>query len=497
MVFMKTGSINKRIVWVVRLAVRIVVLFIVVWITIIVAYAFQARKKDDLEIWHRAKLVNEFKCADYTEEFTLQEYLAKEDELFNELQTQVYDKIDKADKHRFNRYYLHSLSNPNKFEQNYNRSYELVPEEIRGGVLFIHGLTDCPYSMKDLAELFYDNGFYVLSLRMPGHGTIPAALTTVTHQDWATAVKVGSRHVSSMIGDGKPFYIAGFSNGALLTVNYALESIEDDRLKKPDRLFLFSPSIGVTKLAEMSKWLKMLGFIPYFEKSKWTEISPEYDPFKYTSFPLNASMQLYGLSKKVQKSLLDHHTKGTLCQLPPMVTFQSLIDSTVITKDIVNKLYDKLSENDHELVLFDVNRRAYLQNFLKSKHDQLLSELTKPGKKPYTLTIITNKDDSTVEIAARTKTQGSTDFNAQIGLDMAWPRNVYSLSHIAIVFPVDDPLYGLEPGNDTSLHLGNIGLKGERNLLKISAENLIRLRCNPFFGYITDSISERIELDGQ
>jgi len=494
---MKRRLTNKRIAGFVKLALRIIALFVVIWITVITAYAFQARKKNDLKIWHKARLVNEFKSTDYTEQFTLKEYLTKEDTLFSELQTQVYDKIDKADKHRFNRYYLHSLSNPNKFEQDYNRSYELIPKEILGGVLLIHGLTDCPYSMKDLAKLFYDNNYYVLSLRVPGHGTIPAALTSVTHRDWTAAVKVGSRHVSGMIGDGKPFYIAGFSNGALLTVNYALESIEDNRLRQPDRLFLFSPSIGVTKLAEMSKWLKMLGFIPYFEKSKWAEISPEYDPFKYTSFPLNASMQLYGLSKKVQKSLDKHHSKGTLSELPPIVTFQSLIDSTVITKDIVDKLYKKLSDNDHELILFDVNRKAYLQNFLKSKHDQLLSELTKPDKQPYALTIITNKDSGTVEIASKTKTQDSSDFDTQVDLNLAWPRNVYSLSHIAIVFPVDDPLYGLEPENDTSLHLGNIELKGERNLLKISAENLIRLRCNPFFGYIIDNISDLIDLDGQ
>jgi alpha-beta hydrolase superfamily lysophospholipase len=494
---MKTRVTNKRLNGFVRLVVRIIVLFIVIWITIIAAYAFQARKKDELKVWHRAKLVNEFKSADYTEKYTLKEYLAKEDALFKELQTKVYDKIDKADKHRFNRYYLHSLSNPNKFEQDYNRSYELVPKEIRGGVLLIHGLTDCPYSMKDLAELFYDNGFYVLSLRVPGHGTIPAALTTVTQRDWTAAVKVGSRHVSGKIEKDMPFYIAGFSNGALLTMNYSLESIEDDRLRQPDRLFLFSPSIGVTKLAEMSKWLKMLGFIPYFEKSKWAEVSPEYDPFKYTSFALNASTQLYKLSKKVQQSLNEHQGKDTLSKLPPIVTFQSLIDSTVITKDIVSKLYDKLSENDHELILFDVNRKAYLQNFLKSKHDQLLSELTEPGPKPYALTIITNKNSSTLKIAARTKTKDSTDFDAETELGLAWPQNVYSLSHIAIVFPVDDPLYGLEPKNDTSLHLGNIELKGERNLLKISAENLIRLRCNPFFDYITDSIAELIKEDGQ
>ena len=64
---MKTGVTNKRINGFIRLAVRIIVLFAVVWLTIIVVYAFQSRKKDDLKIWHKAELINEFKAAEYTE----------------------------------------------------------------------------------------------------------------------------------------------------------------------------------------------------------------------------------------------------------------------------------------------------------------------------------------------------------------------------------------------------------------------------------------------
>jgi hypothetical protein len=118
----------------------------------------------------------------------------------------------------------------------------------------------------------------------------------------------------------------------------------------------------------LSKWLKVLSFIPYFEKSKWKNISPEYDPFKYTSFPLNASKQLYDLSKQTQKHLLSHHQKGTLGKLPPIVTFQSVIDSTVITEDIIYKLYANLVGDGHELILFDINRNSYLQIFLNSNH---------------------------------------------------------------------------------------------------------------------------------
>jgi alpha-beta hydrolase superfamily lysophospholipase len=50
-------------------------------------------------------------------------------------------------------------------------------------VLLLHGLTDSPYSMRALAELFAARGWYVVGLRLPGHGTAPAALTRVTWQD--------------------------------------------------------------------------------------------------------------------------------------------------------------------------------------------------------------------------------------------------------------------------------------------------------------------------
>jgi hypothetical protein len=51
-------------------------------------------------------------------------------------------------------------------------------------------------------------------------------------------------------------------------------------------------------------------------------------------------------------------------------------------------------------------------------------------------------------------------------------------------------LYGIEPKGDGSLHLGNIELRGERDLLKIPAEDLIRIHCNPFFDYMMKRIDE-------
>ena len=65
---------------------------------------------------------------------------------------------------------------------------------------------------------------------------------------------------------------------------------------------------------------------------------------------------------------------------------------------------------------------------------------------------------------------------------LAWPNDVFSLSHVALPFAPDDPLYGSEPpAGDNTLHLGDIPLRGERDLNKISGEWLLRMRCNPFY----------------
>jgi alpha-beta hydrolase superfamily lysophospholipase len=475
--------LSKQAKWILRISLRLIMALVIIWFTIILLYASQARKKGELKLWHKATLTSEFKAKDFDDKFTFTDYQKMENDLFNELQEKVYKSIDAADKHQFNRYNPDSPCNPAKFKQNYNRSYELIPEKATGGILLIHGLTDSPYSMKYLADLFYKKGFYVLSMRMPGHGTIPSVLANVNRKDWTAAVKIGAKRVNEFTGSDKPFYMAGYSNGGLLTLNYTFESIRDGQLAKPDKLLLFSPSVGVTKFAALSKWLKAFSFIPYFEKSKWKSISPEYDPFKYNSFPLNASKQLYDLSMQTQENLLTHQEKGTLDTLPPIITFQSVADSTVITDDIIYKLYANLPVNNHELILFDVNRNSYLQNFLKSNHGRFLSELSGPEKLPYTLTIVTNKDTNSVDVVARTKKQNTTEF-INTDLNLPWPKQVYSLSHIAIVFPPDDPLYGIAPKDDGSLHLGNLELRGERNLLKIPAGNLIRIRCNPFFDYM-------------
>jgi len=98
-------------------------------------------------------------------------------------------------------------------------------------------MTDSPYSLRKLADMFHAQGFYVLNLRLPGHGTIPAELDSMEWQDWLAAVQIGARHVAGQLEPGQPFYMLGYSNGASLALKYAMDSIGEAEFRTPDHLF--------------------------------------------------------------------------------------------------------------------------------------------------------------------------------------------------------------------------------------------------------------------
>ncbi len=171
---------------------------------------------------------------------------------------------------------------------NWNRTQVLAPSgEPIAGALMVHGLTDTPYSMRTLGEQLQARGYYAMALRVPGHGTVPAGLTVVKWEDWLAAVRLGVRHVRATIGPDKPIVLVGYSNGGALVTKYALDVLEGSGDPQVERIVLMSPMIGVTPFAWMARVISMLGPIPAFEKARWLDVIPEYNPFKYNSFPAN------------------------------------------------------------------------------------------------------------------------------------------------------------------------------------------------------------------
>lgn len=114
---------------------------------------------------------------------TFAQYLAREKTIFADLQREVTEALPEEDKTPVNRFYRHSRVWPGQFQQDWNRSFVLLPLGKPRGVVLLHGLTDSPYSVRYLAQLWQQRGYVAVVPRLPGHGTAPGALTAV---DWET-----------------------------------------------------------------------------------------------------------------------------------------------------------------------------------------------------------------------------------------------------------------------------------------------------------------------
>src|SRR6185503_11626349 len=124
----------------------------------------------------------------------------------------------------------------------------------------------------------------------------------------------------------------------------------------PRGLYLVSAAIGISPFAALTSVVSGLAFIPAFEKARWLDVLPEYDPYKYNSFPVNAAKQIFRLTRVVQHALDAEADSGRLAEMPRIIAFQSIVDSTITAAEIVRGLLARLPPKGHELVVFDINR---------------------------------------------------------------------------------------------------------------------------------------------
>ena len=473
---------------------RLVFAFVVVWATLVVGGAFGARARlPELKPWHLYVPRAEIAAADVSATTTLADLLKREDETMAEVRSAVEGRLSAEDRGVANRYDPESPINPGRMPKNFNRTFDLVPGKTRGGVLLVHGLTDAPYSVRAFAELYRDRGFYALALRMPGHGTVPAALTKTRWEDWMAAVRVGARHVRAKAGEGAPFHVVGYSNGGALVLSAALEALDDKALPRPDRIVLVSPMIGITPFAALTRTISRLGVFPYFEKAKWTDVVPEFNPYKYNSFPANAGFQTWELTGRLQRQVKRLADAGRAGEIPKILTFASLIDATVSTPATIDRLYGRLADNGSELVLLDANRTANVRPFLGPGSATLLGRAVADRSRRYVLTVVRNEGAEAREVVTASYAPGAAEPRVE-PTGLAWPAQVYSLSHIALPFRPDDPLFGLDPPAESRvLDLGALAPRGEKSALTVPESLWLRLASNPFFAVVEAKVAAAID----
>ncbi len=108
------------------------------------------------------------------------------------------------------------------------------------------------------------------------------------------------REARRRIGPTLPLHMVGFSNGGALATQYAIEALSDKPLPRADRLVLISPMIGITAFARFAGVFGWPAVFPAFANAAWLGIVPEFNPFKYNSFPINGARQSSQLTRVLQ-----------------------------------------------------------------------------------------------------------------------------------------------------------------------------------------------------
>jgi len=207
-----------------------------------------------------------------------------------------------------------------------NRPFELIPDESRfprnragrheKGILLIHGLSDSPYFLKPIARHFRERGFLVRSILLPGHGTVPGDLLSVSYQEWIRATEYG---IEKLKPEVESLYLGGFSTGGALCIREALKN------QDVQGLILFAPAAGIK-----SPWAFMADFMMLFRDWLGSK-GDDKDYAKYESFAINGGAQVYRLTREID----DAFASGKRLSMP-VFTVVSADDISVDTDKMVD-----------------------------------------------------------------------------------------------------------------------------------------------------------------
>ncbi|MDZ4202298.1 MAG: alpha/beta hydrolase [Gallionella sp.] len=323
-------------------------------------------------------------------------------------------------------------SHPEIFTAGRDRAY-------RRGVLLIHGLSDSPYFMRALGDFFREQGFRVMAVLLPGHGTQPGDLLDVRWQDWAKTVAYGC---DCLAAEADELYLGGFSAGGTLGL---LHSLGDHRVRG---LFLFAPALRISPKAAWAKMYRLYDWL--LPGAGWIGILPDDDIYKYESLPKNAAVQMHALARELHRALARRSVDI------PLFAAASADDATVDS----GETWRFMARSPHP-----ANRLVWYA-------------------------------------AGESALPGAISAACVERVDSAVPeRHILGSAHTAIVLPEDDPYYGENGAYRNCLHYhphdmaryaacksGGATAQGEITPQNLRAGTLRRLMYNPHFPALREAM---------
>lgn len=254
------------------------------------------------------------------------------------------------DKQRYSKTRYQDINDKEQASEN-PAPFFLKPKKANGfGVLLIHGLLASPAEVRGLAELLMQQGYFVLAIRLKGHGTSPYDLHKQTYQDWFNSVRRGQKIINAYCNS---IMVIGFSTGGALALKLVAENSDKIiavvvvavPIKFVDNSFQFIPLLhGTNRLAH---WVSSIqGVKPFLENE------PEHKTINYRNVPVKSLYEL--------RLLLDDVVENQLhkVDIPTLVIYAD--KDPVVDIGSSEILMNKLLTESKELMTIHSNRHGIL-----------------------------------------------------------------------------------------------------------------------------------------
>ena len=131
---------------------------------------------------------------------------------------------------------------------------------------------------------------------------------------------------------------------------------------------------------------------------------------------------------------------------------------------------------------------------MRNAAETVLTRILADPPRKFRTVIVTNAAADSYDVPFERVTEAGTVTDQVQPLDLAFPPGIFSLSHVALPFPMDDSLYGMQAKDRRVLRcpsrLDCPARRARRLILNLDA--LLRVSSNPFFPYLLKRIEQGI-----
>jgi carboxylesterase len=246
------------------------------------------------------------------------------------------------------------------------------PEDSRRAALFVHGFVGAGGNFADLPDRLAADGWLVRVMRLPGHGTTPRDLESVTEHDLIGAVRA---ELDALRADGRTVAVVGHSMGGTLAAIAAADGGVDCLVLGAPYFrvtrkwyYVLSPETWVDAVKPAVRWVrKSDGFVMVNRSEAKREI------VSYGYIPVRAVDMLNRLGEHARSDSL---LASVTC---PVLMFHSTGDDAA-SFDASQEAFEKLGSMDKQFVrlersnhhiFFDYERETVMDTTMRFLNERL------------------------------------------------------------------------------------------------------------------------------